>query len=71
MNRNSTSVKLELDLDEAWANKSIYSAQIMAHTDLQAYNCIEDPHNVEPYALTGNLSEGIELPAQAFAVIRM
>lgn len=71
VNRNSTSVKLELDLDEAWKDKSTYSAQIMTHTDLQAYNCIEDPHNVEPYVLKGNLSEGIELPAQSFAVIRV
>ena len=71
VNKNDASVKLDLNLDQAWACKEDYSAQIMSHEDVNAHNSIENPENVKPVAVTGRVATGLELPAYSFAVVRI
>lgn len=71
VNRNNSSVSVDLELDEEWSGKEKYSADIMCHAELDAYNNVNEPEKVKPYKTEGKVSEGIELPAQSFAVIRI
>ena len=71
VNRNDKSVKVQLDMDAVWAEKESYTAEIMCHEDLHAYNRVEDPEKVKPYQACGSVKEGLELPAYSFAVVRI
>ena len=71
VNRNETEVKIELELDEAWANKEAYTADVMCHTEKDAYNCVAEPEKVKPYSVEGKIADGITLPGQSFVVVRV
>ncbi len=71
VNRNETPITLDVELDALWAAKSEYDADIMCHEEKEAYNCVLAPEKVKPYKTSGKLSDGITLPGQAFAVIRI
>ncbi len=71
VNRNDKAVDIKLTLDEAFSGKTQYTAEVLSHEEYNAYNSPEAPENVKPYEVTGDVSEGITLPAMSFAVVRM
>ncbi|HOQ13848.1 MAG TPA: alpha-L-arabinofuranosidase C-terminal domain-containing protein [Bacillota bacterium] len=71
VNRNDKEVTVGLNLDDAFGKKAHYTADILTHTDIHAENSIENPDNVKPYTVSGDIEKGITLPANSFAVVRL
>ncbi len=70
VNSKNESVKLNLTLAEEWQDKKSYTMQLLTGDELNAYNCIDNPNRVIVSTKEGMLADGVELPQNAFAVIR-
>ncbi len=71
VNRNKEGVTVNLELDDVWCGKESYTAEVMCHGELNAFNSTSEPEKIKPYDVSGTLADGITLPAQSFAVIRL
>ena len=67
----SEAVALDLELAAEWKDKNSYIMQLLTGDDLNAHNCLANTDNITVQKSEGTLADGITLPANAFAVIRL
>lgn len=67
---NAGEQEKHIELQTENAGDKIYEASVLAHSEREASNSIEEPDKVVPYAISGKVADGISLPPCSFMVVR-